>query len=112
MHPTLLMLVSDAARQHDVEQCWRAAQPAGLLATASSLSDAALLVNTLRVAVIVMDGVFAGASPALLRHFRRQSPHSRILVFGDDVHSGNPPVRAWDALQDSLEAVLPIARHG
>lgn len=112
MQPTLLMLVSDAARQHDIEQCWRAAQPTGLLATAPSHSDAALLVNTLHVAVIVMDDTFAGASPALLRHFRRQSPQSRILVFGNNAHGGNPPVRSWGALQDSLEAVLPIARHG
>lgn len=110
MPPTLLMLVADVARQRDVERCWRAAQPTGVLLAATGPSDAVLLGLTLRVAVLVMDEAGASASPALLRHFRRQSPHTRILVFGEVAGGGHLPVRAWPALQDTLEAVAPMAR--
>ncbi|MFN3886038.1 MAG: hypothetical protein ACK4MG_03685 [Aquabacterium sp.] len=111
MASALLMLVSDAARRVDVAQAWRRVCPTGGLLNASSASDAALQAMAHGVAVVVMEDGHADASPALLRHFRRQVPPARILVFGETAHEGRPPVQPWAALTAALQSVVVTMRR-
>jgi len=104
MQPCLLMLVAHADRRHEVMLAWRQSISAGTALIAEHASDAALYALAYRVSVVVLDEACDGVSPALLRHFRRQLPQARMLVFGEEPRGGRPPVQPWSGLSAALSA--------